>query len=231
MYFRNCYDLDTNFGDILLKDFAVKDIPDILNRCSPGGSTNDSVLRVFEMQNGITSHDTAHNFDRYRYVRGSWGSSGNDGLLLPMVSDVDATVYNSTTDKFIHNSGAIVSTEDSQKGRIDNKWISNNGADHICPTARGDEQSYLNLVQHISDKAIKALKMFPRTTSPVSSYISITGEDSSTNCTCEACQIAFEDDCKTYAGAYLRLCEDVADRVYEMMDELGWGEDDPRRRD
>lgn len=224
-YYRNANDINVVTGDVLLKNFDVKDVPDFLNRVGlSANAAKGHTIRQYELENGLVQQDMTYAIDRFRLLR-----DGYTDLLMRMPSNIDDPNEPNTSSE-IHNSDSIVSAEDERYGkdRYDDKWISNNGRDQLCLTARGDEESLNNLVNHVSKKILHAMTWYSLRDNPTKNYMSITGEDNYQNCTCDACLEEYYADNSSYAGTYLRFCEKVAAKVKEMLRQLP--EDDPRKQ-
>ncbi len=223
-YYRNANDITVVTGDVLLKDFDVIDVPDFLNRtgCSESAALGRTV-KQFEIDDGLVQQDMTYAVDRFRLLRG-----GSGALLMNMPDSID-DVNEPTTNNFMHNTDNIVSVSDERYGedRYDDDWISNNGRDQLCLTARGNDEKRTNLIEHVSKKILHAMNWYSLEEDPTKNYMGIFGEDNYQNCTCPSCLEEYVEDNQSYAGTYIRFCEDVAVRVKEMLKALP--DNDPRK--
>ncbi len=210
-YYRNCFDLDTGVTTVKLKNFDVKDIPDIPYRFSPLGVTKRAHdgLRAYEMEAGVLQENITNRDFRMRFVEE--GNSASQ--IIPIHKEFDN--FNSTYAAY-HNTDEYIF--DRLEGKVDytksSLWVSDNG-NQLCYTAHGDQEAYTQLVEQCARKVINSLKNY---TSPDRSYVTITQEDNTAFCSCPSC-MSFTAECNgSISGAMVRLCNNVIDRVYEIME-------------
>lgn len=209
-YYRNCFDLDSGVTTVQLKNFDVKDIPDIPYRFSPIGVTKPQhdALRSYEQQAGVQASNVSNRDSRMRFLNGNSASR-----IIPIHKEFDnfnssyAAYHN--TDEYI--SGKLEGKVDYSKSSL---WVSDNG-NQLCYTAHGDEEAFTQLVEQCARKIINSLKNYR---SPERNYVTITQEDNTAFCSCASCMKSTEECNGSITGAMINLCNKVIDRAYEIME-------------
>ncbi len=210
-YYRNCFDLDTGITTVKLKNFDVKDIPDIPYRFSPLGVTKraQDAPRSYEIEAGVLSENLVNRDLRMRFIEE--GNSASQ--IIPIHTEFNnfnssyAAYHN--TDEYIN--GRMEDKVDYSKA---SKWVSDNG-NQLCYTAHGDEDAFTQLVEQCARKIVNSLSNY---TDPTRCYVTITQEDNTAFCSCEHCMKSTEECNGSIAGAMVNLCNRVIDRVDEILE-------------
>ncbi len=185
-YYEDCYVIDRNVKDVKLKDFNVTDIPDIATR---GNGNRGNVT-------GDLRTRWRHPFDY-----------GQKFFPIHKIGDNP-----SSASKTVHNVTYWIPSENSD---VDTKWLSDAGAEALCYTAHGDEESLTAMVEYVAVKALKILKMYPVKDYPDYSILGFTMEDTPKNCTCQSCR-----DTRDYYGAYSGALVKFMNRFRTRLDQL-----------
>ena len=236
-YYRNCYDLDTNVLNMPLKNFDVKEIPDVPYRGTPNGTAfssngGSSRVTVSEQNAGLEQQDFENASLRFRYNYGSVS-----GCLIPTYQHWDMSsnksVYHNTSELFSGNLNTAKEVFDAcekwpnftqisdyytleELTKHSSKWDASNGV-QWCFTARGDEEALDALALWTAIKMEYSLMMYPNSTHGDVVTLAITGEDSGSCCDCSACQEAFLVDGNSYQGGIIRLCNKVVNILKEWQ--------------
>ena len=137
---------------------------------------------------------------RFRY-----GLGFND-YALPVAGPFD-TGYR------IHNMSELVWDD----GEYEAEWLAKNGGNQLCFTARGDEELYNALIDHIVNKLIQnSFTRFTPKDYPMANYIAITIEDTGGVCNCDACGRAYEKH-GAYSGQVIVFANDIMEKVKDWM--------------
>ena len=127
-----------------------------------------------------------------------------------------ANVFISTGTSWVHNYCDFVTEEDAI---VHPEWLSNDATQwQGCWTARGNQESYQLLVQHIANRLIEFFKRYPTKTSVIIGQHDIGGNTPQVqNCKCDACQASFNYYGNTMAGAWHSLVNRASMIVDEYM--------------
>ena len=125
-------------------------------------------------------------------------------------------IFISTGTSWCHNYCDFVTAEDAI---VHPEWLSNDATQwQGCWTARGNQESYQLLVQHIADRLIGFFKEHPSKTSVIIGQHDIGGNTPQVqNCKCTACQASFNYYGTTMAGAWHSLVNRASMIVDEYM--------------
>jgi hypothetical protein len=134
-----------------------------------------------------------------------------------------ANIFISTGTSWVHNYCDFVTAEDAVEHP---EWLSNDSTQYQgCWTARGNQESYQLLVQHIADRLINFFNDYPSKNSVIIGQHDIGGNTPQVqNCKCTACQASFNYYGNTMAGAWHSLVNRASMIVDEYMKEH-----DPKR--
>jgi len=197
-YSADCYTI-LNRPTVELYTIKVTENPDIAIRMpSNGAIINDSTLAArFEMKLGET--DLFFNVGDYTNNK---GETGNEGWRV------------------WHNALEILPvTYWTAQGKTN--WFSNNkvnGAiNQLCYTAHGNADDYTAMVDQIVVIMAQTLTSSQITSRPDALYVTLTSEDGNGVCTCSACTAA-KAQYGSDAGAVIKLCNDVRERMDEWME-------------
>ncbi len=190
VYYWDTWDIDKGKTDVKLKDFDVKEVPDIEFRGSNAGWVRSNV-----------ANNIAY---RYRQDKGSYGAYTLPIYEKPGCQGRSASWHN--TDELL-NSYVPKSTSE---------WYSDNG-NQLCYTAHGDEDAYADMVQAAANKITDVLQI-AETKFPGRYNVSISMEDNTSICSCEACTEAL-NFYGSSAGAVMIFINNVWDKVEEWMNQ------------
>ena len=204
-YFRNCMEIDKDVSELKLRNFDVKDVPDMELRDYDleDHEVYYDGLRNYEQRAGINANTV-----RYRAYRSRQEKKYTSLMqIYPKFGEY-------TSGKVYHNTSEFASPT---QANVNPKWFSTQG-DQLCYTCRGDEEAYNGLVEHCAKKVADSMvNVYNKTKYPLTNYFSISIEDNTAFCTCEACLADKEANGGAVAGAWIRLCNDVIDKLYEWM--------------
>lgn len=211
-YYRNCIEIDTNVKNLKMRDFNVLDIPDVAMR------NHGNVVSVFkdpwnfELESGVVdSTDISRAMNRYRYV-------SSTEIYLPIYTEVGGTEYNYG----LHNVYYYVHPNSAEGWR--QTWLSDNAPTNdpmyqeLCYTAHGNEADLEALIQACANKIIYSLTLERWNDRK---YVGFTIMDGGYQCTCSACETAKAQDGGSYAGAIIRVANEMMKRVKEWMKNNG----------
>ena len=127
-----------------------------------------------------------------------------------------ANIFVDTGTSWVHNYCDFVTAEDAV---IHPEWLSNDATQwQGCWTARGNQESYQLLVQHIADRLIYFFKQHPSKSTVIIGQHDIGGNTPQVqNCKCTACQASFNYYGSTMAGAWHSLVNRASMIVDEYM--------------
>ena len=222
-YYRNCIEIDTNVSTLKLRNFNVKDIPDIAVRANINGfnagkqfdTPRDTDLLAFG-EDAYT--DTKNRIARYRFNETKYAK------FLPIYSEFNNTNSAANT---IHNAFNYVTKEEAKPG-----WHSTSG-EQLCYSASShtdhfDEENFKALAEHCAKKIENSLKIFPRDAYPQFNLVSITQNDRLGFCKCATCEKWKQEDNGALSGGMIRLNNAVIKIVEEWMNQP---ENEPYKRD
>ena len=128
-----------------------------------------------------------------------------------------ANIFIDTGTSWVHNYCDFVTAEDAV---IHPEWLSNDATQwQGCWTARGNQESYQILVQHIADRLITFFKQNPSKSTIIIGQHDIGGNTPQVqNCKCTACQASFNYYGSTMAGAWHSLVNRASIIVDEYME-------------
>lgn len=205
-YYRNCIEIDTGVRNLKMRDFDVTDIPDTAMRSygNPVGLATDPW--DFEIASGlVTATDTKRALNRYRVYNCS-------NYYLPIFKNYgDKTSLN-----YGYHNSAYYLHEDSTAGPDDDtkiwraNWKQEGSGPQLCYTAHGDPNDYEAMIQACVNKITYSLSM-PEYQDR--KYVGLTTMDGGSTCTCDACEELKKEDGGSYAGAIIRFCNEVMERV------------------
>lgn len=142
------------------------------------------------------------------------GTSVSNTELYGMGYNYTEVVMN-TGESWVHNIYDFVSLEDAVEHP---EWLSNDVTQYqMCYTARGDKESYTELIYHIAEKIKTYLKAKPDTDTIIIGQHDITPSSPSVqNCKCAACQASYSYY-GTMGAAWLSLCNRASVVVDEWL--------------
>jgi hypothetical protein len=174
-FYTDIYTLDKGVTDVKLRNYDIKEKPDVAMRIYGWG---------YQIENVQTT-----NRQRVR----SWSD-----YFIP----VRGRNWHNTTSGYIPYE--LYGTEHP-------KWYGDGAASiQMCYTARGDQEEYEALIEHLSQTIVQLLEE-----NPTKSVVTITQEDYPYWCGCEACR-AEKEKYGSSSAAPVKLCVNVADRVGEI---------------
>lgn len=91
-----------------------------------------------------------------------------------------------------------------------------------CFTAHGDKEEYEQLLEHMKNKIVEILKTKKDVLNMRISQNDVLGENLTYKCECPACKASY-DYYGTLGGAMLSFANDLAEKVYEYIDEYETG--------
>lgn len=129
------------------------------------------------------------------------------------------TIFIDTGEAWMHNWWDFVSPQEVELGIASRNWMSSDKTMwQACWTAHGDKESYLDLIDFLTEKVKKYLKQTPTLDNIVIGQHDVTpGTPAVGACKCKACVASFEYYGGTMAGAWLSLCNRVSLNVDEWL--------------
>ena len=204
-YYRNCIEIDTDVQNLKMRNFNVTDIPDIMARNYGNNVSLHKEAWDFELDSGVVdATDIERAMSRYRYINST-------EIYLPIYTEKDGTEYNYG----IHNVYNYVHPN-SKEGWWRSTWLSdaapldNPMYQELCYTAHGNEADLTALIEACADKIIYSLTLERWKDRQ---YVGFTIMDGGYQCTCKACEDAREADGGSYAGAIIRVCNRIMEKV------------------
>ncbi len=198
-YYVDTYKINTGVANAKLKDFDVTNIPDIEYRCQNFGfisGTNAYRYRMPYTYAGLLQP-----------IFSEWGSGEGDRENL--------IVNTKSTSKTAHNSLYYV-PKNVYQGEHPN-WYSTAG-EQLCYTARGDDEELELLAKECADKMKASFKVYLPDKYPFRTSASLTMEDNTGTCSCEACKLS-KAQYGTDSAAVVRFMNMVNDDVQAWMKE------------
>lgn len=212
-YYRNCIEIDTDVQNLKMRNFNVTDIPDIMARNYGNNVSLHKEAWDFELDSGVVdATDIERAMSRYRYINST-------EIYLPIYTEKDGTEYNYG----IHNVYNYVHPN-SKEGWWRSTWLSdaapldNPMYQELCYTAHGNEADLTALIEACADKIIYSLTLERWEDRQ---YVGFTIMDGGYQCTCKACEDAREADGGSYAGAIIRVCNRIMEKVKAWMKDNG----------
>ena len=192
IYYTDCIVIDENVSNVMLKDFDVTDVPDILFRDPSWGPVTDNILD-----------------SKYRF-RMSYSYSD---IAMPL-----GDFEHGAEERIIHNTNEIIPYE---YWRYEHpKWFSDKGLSsfgaQLCYTARGDAAEYEALIEQIASVIVSCMKKYPVDEYPQYKIMTLTMEDDYNACGCDAC-INAKNLYGVEVGAVMVLCNKVMEKVQAIM--------------
>ncbi len=144
--------------------------------------------------------------------------TGNDTIALHFRQEGGSTIMTAgdleyvTNLRELHNTNEIVYPGNP---KVEAEWLAI-GADQLCYTARGDEESLDRMIKYVTDILITNIERYPVSQYPEKNAISLTCEDSGGCCGCESCaaeRIKYGSD----AAAVIKFCNKVIEGILEWM--------------
>jgi len=212
-YYRNCIEIDTDVQNLKMRNFNVTDIPDIMVRNYGNNVSLHKEAWDFELDSGVVdATDIERAMSRYRYINST-------EIYLPIYTEKDGTEYNYG----IHNVYNYVHPN-SKEGWWRSTWLSDAAPldkpmyQELCYTAHGNEADLTALIEACADKIIYSLTLERWEDRQ---YVGFTIMDGGYQCTCKACEDAREADGGSYAGAIIRVCNRIMEKVKAWMKDNG----------
>ena len=201
-YFKDCYEMDTGVKNVMLRDYAVIDIPDIAYRTNNYGMYDDF----------STDYDE-NNFA----TRMKMGTDMNDPIM-PVHPDFDNPA---SYQAYFHNTSEYLPVDTySNEEKPDTYhplWFSDAGV-QLCYTAHGDETEWELMAQECAKKVINSLKIYTPEQYPLKNTITFTCEDGKNSCTCDACA-AMQEKYGQKTAAMIQLANRMGELVEEWMED------------
>lgn len=201
-YFKDCYEMDTGVKNVMLRDYAVIDIPDIAYRTNNYGMYDDF----------STDYDE-NNFA----TRMKMGTDMNDPIM-PVHPDFDNPA---SYQAYFHNTSEYLPVDTySNEEKPDTYhplWFSDAGV-QLCYTAHGDETERELMAQECAKKVINSLKIYTPEQYPLKNTITFTCEDGKNSCTCDACA-AMQEKYGQKTAAMIQLANRMGELVEEWMED------------
>ncbi len=203
-YYSTCYEINTDVSEVPLRQYDVKDVPDIRFRCPNYGFQNMG-------QTGTTEDEA---YDMWRCRRNySWNR-----WILQIHKEFDDinSAYENCHDVFTF-------ADPSTYGTTHSKWFA---GEQPCFTAHGDAAEYELMIQHYVKKIQNACKLYPVEENPWVASVHIGIMDGGGHCSCSTCS-AVAQGLKTSStggapngsnsGAVILFVNEVAERVKYWM--------------
>ncbi len=201
-YFKDCYEMDTGVKNVMLRDYAVIDIPDIAYRTNNYGMYDDF----------STDYDE-NNFA----TRMKMGTDMNDPIM-PVHPDFDNPA---SYQAYFHNTSEYLPVDTySNEEKPDTyhpSWFSDAGV-QLCYTAHGDETEWELMAQECAKKVENSLKIYTPEKYPLKNTITFTCEDGKNSCTCDACA-AMQEKYGQKTAAMIQLANRMGELVEEWMED------------
>lgn len=200
-YYKDCYEIDTGVSNVKFKNYDVTDIPDIPLRIRNYG--------IFK--------DTSLDFDENQFASRMRVDLDRDDVLLPIhrkseEEGVKVTDYSA----IFHNCHDYLWGLEEEKPN----WFSTVGkgdSRQLCYTARGDLEEFKQMADYCAKKIQASLKLYTPNKYPMISAATITCEDNSNFCGCDACVAAY-GKYGSHAGSAIIFVNEVARLVEEWME-------------
>ncbi len=206
-YYEDCIEIDTNVTNLTLKNYNIKDVPDLENRWKGWGALARKDTKESEIMPTRL---------RMRYERAP--------NMLPIYTKAGDT---STSSGGTHNSSECLPAAD-YKAEHPN-WYSNRGGDQLCFSAGCKPQEFANgniptefeaMAQAISYKIQASLTIYPTADYPQYNAFCLGIEDNSSLCSCDACSEYYRLYGADSAPAIV-LMNRVAEITDEWMEQEG----------
>lgn len=122
-----------------------------------------------------------------------------------------SSIFVNTGESWMHNWWDYVSPEEVKDGEADRKWMSNDETMwQGCWTAHGDKDSYLRMIDFLTEKVKMHLKNNPTVDNIVIGQHDVAeGTPTVGACKCDTCQASYAYY-GTMAGAWLSLCNRIS---------------------
>lgn len=238
-YTHKTYDIDTNVRNLKLKDFSVKNIPDIPMRCHSYGfmgvSANDYDQKMFgyRMREDRIRNDHRMNIHMYNYADDAdfLADFGDKPESERCFEDLTPEHQAAAVQKY-SKSGAKKSTNsDTVVNYVNNfekhpKWFSDNskggsaGTDNgnqLCYTCHGDQDEYNALVKYVAEKFEMSMRLYTPEKYPTLNCLLLMMEDNFNTCNCASCLEASQRY-GAESGAVIVFMNKVAEKVVEWQD-------------
>lgn len=210
-YYRNCIQIDTGVRNLKMRDFDVTDIPDTDMRSYGNPIPLATKAWNFEIESGlITSTDTARAINRYRVYNCNYYYTP----IFKYYGDINQRTYG------YHSSAYFLPTDatDINGNKIfRSTWKGDDGV-QLCYTAHGNDEDLEAMIDACVDKITYTLSMDEFRDRK---YVGLTTMDGGTQCTCSACTELYHKDGGSYAGAIIRFCNRVMEKVQAWRAENG----------
>ena len=165
-YYTDCLEIDTNVKNINLKNFDVKEVPDIPMRA---GSTCAEMDYTRDVEGG-------------KYLRNRLRRPFNESAYIMRAHKSYSMSSPSAPD---HTSFYVLPPETYMADHPN--WYSTWNL-QLCYTARGDKEEFEWMCQEAAKKVIFSYVNYSKETYPYLSFFNIGFEDIGGHCACEACQ-------------------------------------------
>ena len=201
-YSHKIMEIDTDVRTLPLKNFNVKDIPDIPMRCHSYGFMGTSASDYDQKMFGYRCREDRIRNDHRFPIHQTYSKSSPSAKSTNSNTVIDYALYGGEhPDWFSINSGS---------GR-DSQW---------CYTARGNKAEYDLFVKEVAHKITFSLETYTPENYPTFNCALIMMEDNFNTCTCEACAEA-KAKYGADSGAVVVFMNKVCDLV------LAWEEEHP----
>ncbi len=213
-YAQDCMVIDKGITDMKLYKYDVTDVPSFRIRYTSHavvqqGSTYGNRMRRQYDKSYMPIYQNVHNDQS-----GSEVSHNTDQFLPPKKEIKDEET--GEVEAVYYENGEWGNHADYYD-QYNTYWFSNAG-NQLCYTARGNQDAYNAMVEICAAKVEYSLKRYPRDNFPMYVAATLTQEDNSQYCTCEACEAKMKEHAGSRAGAMIILLNDVMEKVSAWME-------------
>ena len=196
IYYIDCIEIDKNVRNLKLKNYNVKDIPDVEIR-----------HRNWDRFSGSTAED-ARNRNRFRTI-----SSRIDQILPIHQVMGDKTSAGGGGESRTHNSTSYFLPPDQYQAEHP-KWYASSGNDQLCWSAHGDQKELQAMIETAAEKIIWSLQWYTPTAYPDCNTVLFSIEDAMRECQCDTCTMYKTEYCGLAAPSII-----VMNGISEIVDE------------
>ena len=195
-YYKDCYEIDTGVQEVKFKKYDVTDVPDIPLRIRNYG--------IFK--------DTSVDFDENQFASRARMDLDRDQVLLPIYRKESPTL--SDYSAIFHNCHDYLWGLEETKPN----WFSTalKTDRQLCYTARGDAEEFQAMAEYCAKKIQTSLMLHTPDKYPLLNAVTLTCEDNSSDCGCDACT-KLVAKYGSYAGGAIIFMNKVGELIEEWM--------------
>lgn len=195
-YYVDAMEIETNVKTKKLYNYNVTDVPDIAKRSTNFGWFEQQTKNRLRMPLYNGNYMIPIHSKMYEDENGEW------------IAD------KSSPYSIVHNSNEYLPAEQYRSDH--DEWFGNSG-DVLCYTAHGDEEELELMLQECTKKIAASLIAYPRTLNPNMNSATLTVEDNSDACSCDAC-VDCEETYGTKAASIILFMNRLKDYVDQWME-------------